>query len=890
MAIGFDADVAGANGGVAIGILSRSRGEGSIAMGNAAQTGDAKITGSGVNAIAIGNGAQAVGDNSISIGTGNVVSGNRSGAIGDPTFIRGDDSYAIGNNNEMDAGQAFVLGNNVKVASGLDGAVVLGNDSTVAAATGTPTGDINGETYSYAGGAPAAGDVVSVGSDTAPRQIQNVAAGQVTATSTDAVNGSQLYATHQAIKTLDGNVVKYDVDTVTGDVDYTNVTLNKGGAATTIHNVAPGVADNDAVNVSQLTTTVTDATKYFNAKSTLPDSEATGTDSIAVGPNAKAGGSNTIAMGNGATAQSESGIALGTGASSGNAYGVAIGENSSSSGLNAVALGRLTIANGEVSTAIGYLSEADGDGAIALGASSRAVQNNAVAIGTGAVADGPSSIAMGNGAQALGDSSISIGTGNVVNGDRSGAIGDPNTIDANDSYALGNDNLIDTGADGSFDDVNFTSVTTGATKIDNSGVAVGSSTLGATGLVIAGGPSVTTGGIDAANTVITNVAEGAVNATSKEAVNGSQLNATNTNVTNLDGRVDAQAGLGWNLGANGGAAQNVAPGGTVELIDGQNILITQDATNKITVATADDVNFTSVTTGKTVVDTTGVAVGTDVKLSENGLTIGTTGPSVTMTGISAGGMSITNVADGVAPSDAVNLSQLKSYSDKAATMWITGNPTSYAPPSALGSNSLAVGSGAGSSGQNSVALGNGSNDGARNNVVSVGSASPGNERQITNVAGGTEDTDAVNVRQLRAVAVDGGVRYDQNADGTTNYNNVTMGNGQAPNGTRISNVAPGIAGTDAVNMNQLNATNSRIEDVARNAYAGVAAAMATQMPGTYVPGKTVMRVGSAVFKGEPAVGVSFRRTSENNGWSVTGGVGMSRAGVAATVGAEWVFN
>jgi autotransporter adhesin len=51
-----------------------------------------------------------------------------------------------------------------------------------------------------------------------------------------------------------------------------------------------------------------------------------------------------------------------------------------------------------------------------------------------------------------------------------------------------------------------------------------------------------------------------------------------------------------------------------------------------------------------------------------------------------------------------------------------------------------------------------------------------------------------------------------------------------------------------------------------------------------------MRLGTAVFKGESAVGVSFRRTSENNGWSVTGGVGMSRAGVAATVGAEWVFN
>ncbi|GAA4349907.1 hypothetical protein GCM10023165_37090 [Variovorax defluvii] len=173
-------------------------------------------------------------------------------------------------------------------------------------------------------------------------------------------------------------------------------------------------------------------------------------------------------------------------------------------------------------------------------------------------------------------------------------------------------------------------------------------------------------------------------------------------------------------------------------------------------------------------------------------------------------------------------------------------------------------------------------------AVSVGS--PGNERQITNVAGGTADTDAVNVRQLRAVAVEGSVRYDTNQDGTTNYSNVTLGNGQAPNGTRISNVAPGIAGTDAANVNQVNQVRGELNAVKRNAYAGVAAAMATQMPGTYVPGKTVMRVGAAVYKGEPAMGVSLRRTAENNAWSLTGGVGMSRGGVAATVGAEWVFN
>ncbi|MNU93794.1 hemagglutinin [compost metagenome] len=187
-------------------------------------------------------------------------------------------------------------------------------------------------------------------------------------------------------------------------------------------------------------------------------------------------------------------------------------------------------------------------------------------------------------------------------------------------------------------------------------------------------------------------------------------------------------------------------------------------------------------------------------------------------------------------------------------------------------------------------------------AVSVGAA--GNERQITNVAGGTQATDAVNVRQLQAVQ-QSAVRYDTNVDGSVNYNSVTMGNGASTGPVTVQNVAPGVAPTDAVNVQQLNqagaagmaytdartnALGNELRNTAKNAYAGVAAAMAVQMPGTSVPGKTVMRVGYGTFKGESAVGISFRRTAENNGWSVTGGVGMSRAGAAATVGAEWVFN
>jgi len=179
------------------------------------------------------------------------------------------------------------------------------------------------------------------------------------------------------------------------------------------------------------------------------------------------------------------------------------------------------------------------------------------------------------------------------------------------------------------------------------------------------------------------------------------------------------------------------------------------------------------------------------------------------------------------------------------------------------------------------------------------------------VAAGSADSDAVNVSQLRGVqgqvaVVDrSAVKYDTNPDGSVNYNTVSMGGSNATGPVTVHNVAPGVAGTDAVNVNQLNngiaganaytdarvnALGGEIKQVGRNAYAGVAAAMAVQMPGQSLPGKTVMRIGYGTFKGESAVGVSFRRTAENNGWSVTGGVGMSRAGPAATVGAEWVFN
>ncbi|EAA8999435.1 YadA-like family protein [Salmonella enterica] len=142
------------------------------------------------NAIAIGNSAKATAVNTISIGTGNTVSGNNSGAIGDPSTVSGANSYSLGNNNTVSASNAFVLGNVVNNA--VDNSVVLGNGSTVLTAVATPEYTVNGVSHAFAGSAPVS--TVSIGDSGKERTLTNVAAGRISATSTDAINGSQLFA------------------------------------------------------------------------------------------------------------------------------------------------------------------------------------------------------------------------------------------------------------------------------------------------------------------------------------------------------------------------------------------------------------------------------------------------------------------------------------------------------------------------------------------------------------------------------------------------------------------------------------------------------------------------------------------------------------------------
>ena len=249
IAIGESTIVKNAKFGTAIGINSEVSGQSGIAIGTVANA-------SGQMGIAIGSGVKASGEQSISIGTGNEVKGNKSSAIGDPSYIdttatgthvQGNDNgtatnpikasestfmgntnlagtagttgiHVVGNSNTVDSSNVMVMGNNVTVGTGLDGAVVLGHASAADQYAAATDSTINGVTFEAAGYAGNTGlnngSIVSVGATGTERQIKNVAAGAVTATSTDAVNGSQLYKTAETILKMPINMAGDSGDTV----------------------------------------------------------------------------------------------------------------------------------------------------------------------------------------------------------------------------------------------------------------------------------------------------------------------------------------------------------------------------------------------------------------------------------------------------------------------------------------------------------------------------------------------------------------------------------------------------------------------------------------------------------------------------------------------------
>ncbi|WP_439242589.1 YadA-like family protein [Lonepinella sp. BR2474] len=214
-------------------------GSDSVAMGDDSIAGGSGANTTGTSAIAIGKDAKVSGDESIAFGVSHAITGNQSGTLGDTNVVSADNAYALGNNITVKAAanNTLVLGNNITVDTA--NSVVLGNSSSAAAAVGTASYKIQDTTYAFAGTTPVG--TVSVGATDGERTITNVAAGRISSTSTDAINGSQLYAVIDALNSLatpspaptpdEGDI---SPNTNTGSSSFNGINVTDGTNKTTL--------------------------------------------------------------------------------------------------------------------------------------------------------------------------------------------------------------------------------------------------------------------------------------------------------------------------------------------------------------------------------------------------------------------------------------------------------------------------------------------------------------------------------------------------------------------------------------------------------------------------------------------------------------------------------
>ena len=339
-----------------IGVMARSWGDKSLALGSRAETygnkstavGDANTVGfdmtdgttSGAASSAVGTDNKVYGNNSYAIGGGNTigsatitetteangdkikkvtagtVKGSTAGAFGYKNTVTTDNAYVVGNNSTASADGAMVLGssasvtgkngvalgNNTKVAN--ENAVAIGNGSETAAAVATPSATINGVAHNFAGVNPAS--TVSVGKAGAERTITNVAAGRISATSTDAINGSQLYAVTSEVD----KGVAYAGD-VKAAAAAANKFTRKLGEQT---NIVGGVADTSKLTDGNIgvVSNGTDTLNIKLAKDVKVDSVTTG--NTVINNNGLTVGGNTYVTNNGINANSQkiTNVAAGT--------------------------------------------------------------------------------------------------------------------------------------------------------------------------------------------------------------------------------------------------------------------------------------------------------------------------------------------------------------------------------------------------------------------------------------------------------------------------------------------------------------------------------------------------------------------------------------------------
>ena len=848
---------------------------------------------------------------------------------------KGENSIAIGPNahttNTSTASIAIGLGSNATAAN----AVALGHnsvagsnmfDATSSGATFKNDAGVT-TTVSFAANSSAIGGAVSVGKAGNERQIQNVAAGRISATSTDAINGSQLHAvlnnsgfnvqengspksrinnndvvnfkdgnltTANVTKTPNDTIVKFDVNTTTinTDKDGNATAENPSNLATAgdvtsainkVRNMPLTFAGDTGTNVTRkLGETVklvggeTDAAKLSDGNIGVV---ADGNDKLEIKlakdikvDSVKAG--DTVIDGNGVTIKNGPSITKkGINAAGNKITGVAAGTDDTDavnvSQLNKAVNAAKTEVKAGKNTSIKESKGTNGESIYTIDAVDTSAnvtsKSGALTVKTGdPVLDKAGNTTVTNYDIDLSDETKEdikkgVKAHDIVTNKGLTFTGDSGETDEKllgQKVAIKGDDNITTEAKGS-------EVTVKLNKdITVDSVKAGDTTINNDGLKIAGGPSVTKAGIDAAGNKISNVANGDVNANSKDAVNGSQLY-----------EVKELAGKGWNVTVNkdGGEAegetvQKVSPGNTVTYIAGQNIKIKQDGMN-FTISTTKDLEAGAVN-AKTVNTTT-------INLGE--------GDNSTPITVVSGKDAAPNL-DGKTPN------RMNFGGETVATL----------------SDGLKFGANVG--GVYNAKLNSQINvKGADSNTN--WSEFDGGDNVMTNIdKSGNVRVGIKKNLKVESVTANKFTAGDTVIDG----NGVTIKNGPSmtKNGIdagnkQITNVAPGrIAAdsTDAVNGSQLhevkadmnnkiNHLNGQVNKLGKRVNAGTASALAaSQLPQAYIPGKSMVSVAAGNYQGQNAVALGMSRISDNGkiiirlaGTSDTQG----KVGVAVGAGYHW---
>ena len=701
VAVGLKASAVG-NTTIAIGTNAKVKNsKQGIAIGGGAADNDGAIV-EGDQSIAIGGNTYAKGDASIVIGgddtdnansrtvdytdirTGNVVSANLQTAVqqltgvnlGSPRWTTADAGHASvtlgmkahSGNASIAIGTAADAKNRLSGTTDVTNAVAIGTgakanrDNSVALGGGSTT-DIAGTkqtSYTLPSGVVAAweggnntlpGDVVSFGSAGYERQLKNVAPGEVSEHSTDAINGSQLAAIANQLSHKYVSIKSDD----TPNKDNTGATANNsiaiGPNASTDNTATSSVAIGDGANTTGRSTVALGLS-----------AQATSANATALGANSIASQDDTVAVGHGAKATDGNASAFGADAIASNIESTAIGHGTAASGASSTALGNRTKVGGTAGVGIGMLANATKDYGIAIGGESSSTADNGIAIGRNSSVSENNGIAIGDGASATTADGVAIGSKSVAS-TAAGVAGYNANTGRTDTYA------------------NLTGATLTSTL---GGVAVGTTNQTRQINYVAAGTA-DTDAVNVAQLKSVNLAftgdtgSGDVNlANSKLAVNGDNTYITTTangkkitiagkkqDITVTNGVASATAGMAdaqnvadainqavanssssWNLSANGEATTaTVEKGNKVDFSGDDNITVARNDKN-ISLALKKDL------TGLNSASFNNAAGNPTVKIDGD-------------KGINAGDMKVTNVADGVADKDAVNVSQLKKTDDKA---------------------------------------------------------------------------------------------------------------------------------------------------------------------------------------------------------------------------------